>query len=403
MNLLYLAADSFNMLIQSWRRPCILPPPRYDSTHLLDRQAIPAETMQNMEGIYRLAAGSKKLGTCFVCKVTTSHISFFSDKDGLYIILEYGYRANEEAIRFTGFWRFTKSRKQGPITFSMPAAQLFAGSNTAFELQGSLGKKTLKLVFERPFSEAVKAMNFMVVGHRGVQTDGDPPYAENSINGVLHAEAYGVNAIELDIRLTSDGIPICVHDEKINRRTVAETRLPGKWEEHSFQAITENLRLLDGQQVPSLEQALDAVINATNLNYVWMDIKGGKGIFKQVEPLVRAAYEKASAKNRNVVFITGIPSGEVLKEYQAQPSCHDLPLLIEDDLDWAVENGACFYGPRYTKAFKETDKAHAKGIKVICWTLNKERFIRRFLADGDFDGFVTDNPSLVLYQLYTRY
>jgi glycerophosphoryl diester phosphodiesterase len=392
----------------SCKRVTIVPPPVIGQTSLAGTRALSADTMKKMEGIYRLTGGNKDLGLRFVCKVSRDRVSFFSEKDGIYIILQHGYNGTDSSMRFSGFWRYTKKKEQGTITFSVPASGasgLLSGTVNGLLLQGSVNGNPISLQFERPFTARAINKNFIVIAHRGVQTDSDPPFAENSLDAVLNVEHYGVNGMEIDVRMTQDHIPICVHDEKINSRTMRTGSLSGKWDEYTFKVISDQVRLVDGQKIPTVEQALNMFIDSTDLTYLWLDIKGNKGIFKYLEPLVRNAYAKAATQNRQVVLFAGIPSDEVVEQLHAQPTYTGLPTLFEQELDLVINNGGTYYGPRYSEGLhlEEAAKAHSKGIKVICWTLNKEKFIRKYLAEGVFDGFVTDNPSYVLYNFYTMF
>lgn len=396
-------------VLASCKRVTVVLPPAYDHSSLAGTSALPADTMKKMEGIYRLIAGDNRLGEKFVCKVSRSQVSFFSDKEGIYIILQHGFQAADRSIRFPGFWRSSEKKEQGTISFSMSATDgaegLLSGAVNKLVLQGSLDGTPLSLSFERPFTTTALNKNFIIIAHRGVQTDSDPPFAENSLNAVMNAEQYGVNGIEIDVRMTKDHIPICVHDEKINARTMRTGSLSGKWEEFFFKEINDQVRLVDGQQLPSVEQVLNTFIDSTQLTYLWLDIKDSKDIFRYLEPLVRNAYAKAAAQNRQVVLIAGIPSDEVAAALRARPTYTGLPVLFEQDIDLVIQNRGQYYGPRYSEGLhlEEAAIAHSKGIRMICWTLNKEKFIRKYLQQGQFDGFVTDNPSYVLYNLYTLF
>ncbi|NCI50953.1 glycerophosphodiester phosphodiesterase [Sediminibacterium roseum] len=375
----------------------ILAPPVSDTPNLAGTRPLQSGTLQKMEGVYVLAGGSKGLGKRFVCKVTGSRVAFFSEKDGIYFILQHGQQQSSGKTMYSGFWRYTKKKKQGKIELT--------GKNNSPALEGKFDGKRISLAFERPFTEAAVNKKFILLGHRGVQTESYPPYAENSLNALKHVEEYGVNGMEMDIRLTADNIPICVHDAIINLRTVQKTNLSGKWDSHTFDSIRSNVKLRDGQRVPSLEEALETFVSATTLTYLWLDIKEGKDIFKYIEPLVRKAYAKAASKNRHVVIIAGIPSGEIVDELHARPGYKGLPTLFEQGVDLAIENGGSFYGPRYTEGLHlaEGEKAHSNGIKMVCWTINKERVIKQYLREGNFDGFLTDNPAFVVYNLYTMF
>jgi glycerophosphoryl diester phosphodiesterase len=96
-----------------------------------------------------------------------------------------------------------------------------------------------------------------VIGHRGAS--GYAP--ENTVASFEHALSLGVKAVEFDVRMTADGVPVVLHDSKLDRTTngngpVAEhTWLDllqldaGSWKHPRFA----------GTRVPSLQEALMAI------------------------------------------------------------------------------------------------------------------------------------------------
>ena len=54
-----------------------------------------------------------------------------------------------------------------------------------------------------------------VIGHRGAC--GHAP--ENTLAGLRAAALYGASAVEFDVKLTSDGVPILMHDDTLSRTT----------------------------------------------------------------------------------------------------------------------------------------------------------------------------------------
>lgn len=57
----------------------------------------------------------------------------------------------------------------------------------------------------------------LVVGHRGVPL----LHQENTLAGFRRAASLGIPAVELDVRLTSDGVPVLFHDMLVDRLTGA--------------------------------------------------------------------------------------------------------------------------------------------------------------------------------------
>src|SRR3712207_9489478 len=52
-----------------------------------------------------------------------------------------------------------------------------------------------------------------VVGHRGASADAP----EHTLAAYQHAVRIGADAVECDVRMTRDGVLVCVHDRRINR------------------------------------------------------------------------------------------------------------------------------------------------------------------------------------------
>ena len=387
----------------------ITEPPEDDDYNLVNTTPIADSIMRTMEGIYKLNAGSGSLGSQFVCKVSRFRVSFFSERDGVFIILKYGYNSTDGSVQFSGFWRYSEFTTQGKIHFSISVADgatdLLAGVIANLKLQGTFSDQAISLQYDRAFSAYATNNPFIILGHHGVLTTTNPPFSENSINAAVNAEGYGVNGLEYDVRLTSDHVPICIHDADINTRLTQKGPLSGNWDQYPFSLISAYIRLLDGQKLPSVEQVLNAFIDETNMKYFWMDIKGNPNIFTYLEPVVRNAYARAAAQNRDVVIFAGMPSSDIINEFHAQPSYATLPTLCEESVDKCIENGSKFFGPRYTLGLllNDVDRAHNNGIKVISWTLNGKDLIRSYLQNGRFDGFITDFPAYVVYDFYTMF
>lgn len=98
-----------------------------------------------------------------------------------------------------------------------------------------------------------------LIGHRGAAS-----YApENTIESIHTAADMGLEWVELDVKLTKDGIPILFHDDNLDRTTngsgaVAEAELEriieleaGSWYSEGFA----------GAKIPTLEEAIETLVN----------------------------------------------------------------------------------------------------------------------------------------------
>lgn len=87
-----------------------------------------------------------------------------------------------------------------------------------------------------------------LIGHRGAS--GELP--ENTLAAFDRALEEGADALELDVRLSRDGVPVVIHDSTVDRTT------GGRGAVHDL--LLAELRLLDagrGERIPTLEEVLE--------------------------------------------------------------------------------------------------------------------------------------------------
>ncbi|WP_322818180.1 glycerophosphodiester phosphodiesterase [Tepidiforma sp.] len=90
----------------------------------------------------------------------------------------------------------------------------------------------------------------LVIGHAGAA--GEAP--ANTLAGVRACLDAGAEAMEIDVQLCADGIPVLMHDETVDRTT----NLTGRVRDLPLAAL-QTADAGDGEPVPTLEQVLDLV------------------------------------------------------------------------------------------------------------------------------------------------
>jgi glycerophosphoryl diester phosphodiesterase len=93
-------------------------------------------------------------------------------------------------------------------------------------------------------------MTTLVIGHAAAA--GEAP--ANTLAGVRACLDAGAEAMEIDVQLCADGVPVLMHDETVNRTT----NLKGKVRELSLAAL-QAADAGNGEPVPTLEQVLELV------------------------------------------------------------------------------------------------------------------------------------------------
>jgi glycerophosphoryl diester phosphodiesterase len=95
---------------------------------------------------------------------------------------------------------------------------------------------------------------FVLCGHRGNMADAP----ENTLLGFASAERVGVDEIELDVRVTSDGALVIIHDRTFARTAVAPSpHLNTPLEDLTFEQAR-SIDLGEEQRIPTFEETLDA-------------------------------------------------------------------------------------------------------------------------------------------------
>lgn len=87
-----------------------------------------------------------------------------------------------------------------------------------------------------------------VIAHRGASGI----YPENTLRAFREAVAAGVDALEFDVRVTRDRVPVVLHDARVDRTTNGTGLLAGL----TLAAVRE-LNAGDGEPIPTLTEVLD--------------------------------------------------------------------------------------------------------------------------------------------------
>lgn len=95
---------------------------------------------------------------------------------------------------------------------------------------------------------------FVLCGHRGNMADAP----ENTLSSFASAERVGVDEIELDVKVTRDGVLVVIHDRTVARTAASPTpHLHTPVEELTFDELR-SVDLGSGERIPTFEEALDA-------------------------------------------------------------------------------------------------------------------------------------------------
>jgi glycerophosphoryl diester phosphodiesterase len=204
---------------------------------------------------------------------------------------------------------------------------------------------------------------------------------ENTLRSFARAEAEGVDVVELDLHLSSDGALVVMHDAEVDRTTDGTGPIAS--------LTLQRLRTLDagrGERVPVFEEVVEAVRSPIQAEI--KDRAAARVLCGAVESLglhdrvrVISFHDEALRETREQ--LPGVPLALV-----AGRSTPSVPERAR-----ALGAGMVSCELRWLEA-ETVKRCHDEGIEVISWTVNTDEDLRRARELG-LDGVVTDMPSVV--------
>ncbi|MEU9384750.1 glycerophosphodiester phosphodiesterase [Streptomyces sp. NPDC048279] len=214
------------------------------------------------------------------------------------------------------------------------------------------------------------------VAHRG-----DPyRFRENTPASLRSALQQGADAVEIDVRLTRDGVPVLLHDATLKRLWGVERPLSA--------LSADEVRGLTEGGVPTLAEALAAVDSR-----VMIDLPGGPGE-RAVARIVAVARESGAADR---VYYTG--DAAAMLAVRAADAAAEIALTRKT---LAPVRPALLdvIRPRYLNYrftlldHALTEHVHRNGHLVSCWTPDTRRSMRRLLDMG-VDSVTTNRVDML--------
>jgi glycerophosphoryl diester phosphodiesterase len=294
--------------------------------------------------------------------------------------------------------------------------------------------------------------DFDIQAHRG----GRALRPENTLAAFTHAIALGADTLEMDLAVTRDRVVVVSHDYGLNPNI---TRGPGgeflpedprvlirdlDFQQLQSYAVGEIRRGSDywykfreqvpvpGEKIPSLSQVFELVesVGADTVRFN-LEIKTYPPFpdytidYREFAELVLGSIREHGLETRVVIQSFDWRTLEVVQElapdipvvcltvknfsidgawYNLQPGGEGTsPWLADLDFDeypgipaLVHAFGAQILSPYYRELSREdVQEAHRLGLKVVPWTVNDPRIMKRLIGWG-VDGIITDRPDLLI-------
>jgi glycerophosphoryl diester phosphodiesterase len=375
---------------------------------LVGTTPLPHSKLMKIEGIY--TAQSPILGNTVVLKSSEKHLSVFASKNESYMVLELGVK--DSSILMEGYWRFASSQETGLVTMSISsengAREILHGTTpTSIIINGFYGngneypQSKFSLTYSKPLTK--NSDHYWIIAHRGGGRNADfLPASENSLGIIEYVECLGANAIEIDVRLTKDNVPVLFHDDIMSQRLINEDYFIGKISDYTFAQLRSFCTLKDGERIPTLEEALETVVYKTDLKLVWIDTKT-VGMLDQLVALQQKYVALAAQNGKTLEILIGIPDTDIYNDVANCSNPENIATLCELDENYVTPIHAKVWAPRWSLGLldERVSAMHNNGYRCFVWTLDETELIRSFVKKSDFDGIVTNYPSIVAYEYYT--
>jgi glycerophosphoryl diester phosphodiesterase len=252
--------------------------------------------------------------------------------------------------------------------------------------------------------------------------------AEHTLAAYRRALDDGADGVECDVRLTRDGVLVCVHDRRVNRTSsgrgvVSTLELAdlseldfGSWRrrmeaEEPDPLLTANWEApdLDRTSVLTLERLLETVSSVDRSVLVAIETKhptryAGLVESTLIEMLKRfgLANEKGNGKDRVQVMSfapTGLRRINVLAP--DLPTVHLMKRLPLRHRDGSISTSATIAGPSLEAVLAYpwfVERAHERGHEVHVWTVDRPEDVDA-MVDLGVDVLITNQPAAVLAHL----
>ena len=140
----------------------------------------------------------------------------------------------------------------------------------------------------------------LVAAHRGTHSF----FPENSLSAIAYAIKLGVDIVEVDVRLSRDGVPVLMHDSDVDRTTNGKGMVEDLMLRELKQLYLVNRYSSSMHRIPSLKEALDL---AKGNIMVDLDLK-----VADIEPIIDIV--KKTGTETGVIFFNS--NFRVLKKFK---------------------------------------------------------------------------------------
>lgn len=232
-----------------------------------------------------------------------------------------------------------------------------------------------------------------IIAHRGASAIAP----ENTLAAFERAVALGADAVELDVKLSKDGVPIIIHDSTLDRTTDGKGNVSGFTlaDLKSLDAGAKKSAQFAGERVPTLAEVFEAVAHK-----IWVNVEltnyttRGDGL----EAAVVALVHKMNLGGR-ILFSSFSPLA-IRKVKKIDPmlttavlTSPDMPFFLRNVWLTPIVPHEARHPELLQLKERGVNSCQKRGYRVNVWTVNDPDDIRLMATQG-VDGIITDVPDI---------
>jgi glycerophosphoryl diester phosphodiesterase len=240
----------------------------------------------------------------------------------------------------------------------------------------------------------------IVVAHRGASA----AYPENTLESFLAAAKAGADAVELDVRLSADGVPVVIHDSELSR----VAGVPGLVHEKTA-ADLKRLDVSGGSgrpaRIPLLAEVLEALSGRVGLDLELKNIPGEPGCDSPHEAVVEATLRALNTSSfSGPVLLSSFNWLTIERSLELAPEVPTGFLTMSGIDPWAAlvyaqEAGHPWILPHVDAVLgagpQLMEEARTSGIRVGTWVTDDESALRELFGRG-VAAVASNDPALAV-------
>ena len=229
----------------------------------------------------------------------------------------------------------------------------------------------------------------IIIAHRGAASDAP----ENTLLAFELAHQQGADAVELDVKLSADGVPVVIHDATVDRTTDGN----GTVADLDLVAL-KKLDAGEGQKIPTLDEVFESIGKKVFINVELTNYYNTRD--DQLVDRVAEVVKKHNFSQR--IFFSSFLPKNLKRAAQLLPQTPRGLLTQDTFAGWLLRtfffrrgDYQALHPLMKNTSRKKIERIHAINRRVYTWPINNAAEMLR-LADWGVDGIITGDTKLAV-------